>query len=171
MRGILLIVAMIAPFTVSASEIRSAVFYADAEVVSVAPNYVKKLIKGECYRERVPDRRPSRESEPLITPGTIIGGALGGVLGAQIGRGHGKTAATIAGAVIGGRVGQGTIDGRSSGSDREYYTQKVCEDDYYQKQQRGYFVTVRYEGNMLTKRMNYAPRVGTTLRVKNVVTF
>ena len=111
--------------------------------------------------------------------GAVAGAVIGGVLGNQVGDGDGRRVATAAGAIIGGLAGR-EIQGRHQErrydqydrydrygyDDSRYGSGHRCWTDYSRGGQvMAYDVTFRAEGRYHTTRLNYAPRVGSRIRV------
>lgn len=99
--------------------------------------------------------------------GTVAGAVIGGALGNQVGDGSGRTAATVAGAVIGGLAGREIQDrNHNRRYDDRYRGGQRCWTEY----DRGgrvtaYEVTYRANGRLGTTRLNYAPRIGSKIRI------
>ena len=125
------------------------------------------------------DRSQPRDQNRVA--GAVAGAVIGGVLGNQVGGGDGRRVATAAGAIIGGLAGR-EIQGRHQESRYNQYDRydrygyddlrysssqgQRCWTDYSRGSQVvAYDVTFRAEGRYHTTRLNYAPRVGSRIRV------
>lgn len=143
-----------------------------------APRQVCESSRGDGYYD---DRRYDRQGyqDNNRVGGSVAGAVIGGAVGNQFGDGNGRTAATVAGAVLGGLAGR-EIQGRHQDRDRyenrddDRYDNRYRDDRYgrrcwteYEGNGRvtSYNVTYRAEGRTYTTRMNYAPRVGSRIRV------
>ncbi len=127
-----------------------------ARVISVEP--IIEIVevpeeRQECWTEEV---RYERGSNP--NAGLVIGGIIGGIAGHQVGGGRGKDVATVAGTIIGAAVGQDVA--RKSGTRPHTRYEDHCRivTEYHEEERvSGYWVTMRYRGELFTQRMDEEP--------------
>ena len=114
--------------------------FAQIEIVSKRPHYVT-VTRQECETREVYVEN--------TTGASIVGGVIGAAIGNQIGGGSGKDIATVVGAITGANVGRT----RAQNNGRIEY-RNICRDVQVQEQ-RGEYVTMRYNGKLFTQLFNF----------------
>ncbi|MEQ1800963.1 MAG: glycine zipper 2TM domain-containing protein [Gammaproteobacteria bacterium] len=127
-----------------------------AEVLAVEPSMKTVSVpRKECRDQMVTVTRPTKDPNQIA--GTVAGAVIGGVLGNQVGGGDGKKLATVGGAVGGGYAGNKIQEGMQ---ERNTYqeSQRTCETVRdSSRQQDGYDVTYRLNGQDQVVHMDHDP--------------
>ncbi len=127
-----------------------------AEVLSATPAMKSVPVsRQECRDEVVTYKRDPKDPNKIF--GTIAGAVVGGVIGNQIGGGSGKKAATVGGTVAGGYAGN-RIQNAMQDKDTYQTTEQICKTvQSTKKQQAGYNVVYRLDGQEQKLHMDYDP--------------
>lgn len=114
--------------------------FAQIEIVSKRPYYVM-VTQQECEIQEVYVENS--------LGGSIVGGVIGAAIGNEIGGGSGRKIATVVGAITGANVGRTRAQNNGRIEQRQ-----VCRDVQVQEQ-RGEYVTMRYNGKLFTQLFNF----------------
>ena len=114
--------------------------FAQIEIVSEKPRYVS-VTQKECETKEVYVENS--------LGGSIVGGVIGAAIGNEIGGGSGRKIATVVGAITGANVGRTRAENNGRIEQRQ-----ICRDVQVQEQ-RGEYVTMRYNGKLFTQLFNF----------------